>query len=95
MLHINCRERGYYSSYGELSEIVTTRFLNTVACVGSPKIRFSDRYVQVTTCLLTQCSFVEYNFFQNYFFKVRTPFTMFQSEKCKVNTVYDDIVIVN
>ena len=67
MLHINCRERGYYSSYGELSEIVTTRFLNTVACVGSPKIRFSDRYVQVTTCLLTQCSFVEFIFFLSFF----------------------------
>ena len=35
--------------------------------------------------------FMEYNFFQNYFFKVRTPFTMFQSEKCKVNNLYDDI----
>ena len=41
------RERGFYSSMEDLREIIQSKFSNTVACVGNPRLKTEDGAVQI------------------------------------------------
>ena len=37
-----CREKGYYSNFEVLEEIIRSRFSGTATCVGNPGLRQGD-----------------------------------------------------
>ena len=41
------KERGFYSTTGDLRNIIQLKFSNTVACVGNPRLRLESGAVEV------------------------------------------------
>ena len=46
------RERGFYLGMEDLKDIIRSKFDNTVACVGNPRLKIEEGAVQVKSMFL-------------------------------------------